>query len=309
MTSIRTILIKCLFLPLLVLAIHSASASAYSVPTFDCKTSQCVRFKNWGFSPEISRHGETLAKIMRYTNIEVDFLSVSSFLEAIESNWGHQSNNHEYYSHPLELYHLMQKLGMYRTYNELSTLSSNDQKLLVIILGGHPDQLCSAFTELSPLRKQIDITLLIGSNNAKYNSLEYTGCQSLDSSQIEALKSLDKKASDRDIMNIYFRDLRFRTMHPATQQSMHLWAGSETDFINNQILQNFLKYNTFLTTPYQHIILAAPQPYTPEAMSILRSYSSNNPTIYRLTSFSQFNIHEGLYALRNWLRTDYNMNQ
>ena len=258
---------------------------------------------------DIASHAEDIYKLMLITNIETPSHTGKSYMEAINSNWGPHITGHQYFAHSSNISSSVTKLGMYTPHNELSSHSSNGLKLYVIILSSHPSQLCTVLSELSQLRDRINNTFLIGSTVPVYEKNDYINCSALNSLQrkeLAELAELKERISDKDIMTIYFNELEFNAFFPLISDSQQ--REPEASFHNNHLMLSFLKSNPHIKHIHSSVIIAAPQPYMPEAVSILRN-QMKDATIYRLSSASKFSIYESLNALRSWLQTDHSFQQ
>ena len=311
MTTLRTTVKKYYQRSLLVTAfllsgfeLFRPSASAATTTIQDCSAIECIRFHTWGYSMDIARHGKTLKAIMDITHIDTPGHTAESFKSAIDSNWGPHITGTEFSEHKVVLQTLMQQLGMYNAHSELIRLPPGRNRLYVIVLGGHPSQLCKFLADLSLVKQYIHHFVLIGSSGTQYESRDYLNCPTLNSSQLEELRNTRETISEKEVMSIYFND--FDTFFPIFSENQQ--GEIEGSFTNNQHLRTFLKHNRIPARSHQSIVIAAPQPYMPEAMSILRRHSKNLP-IYRISNPSGFSVYESLNALRSWLRTDYSLTQ
>ena len=311
MITLRT-KIKQYFLGLLLPAmLIPCAVFGLSTPSIDeCNDNvQCLRFRSWGFSMDIAKHGDHLKKIMDITNIDTNRHTRESFLHAIDSNWSPHSSDTEFSEHKSEILPETIKLGMNTPINEIPKYLPSEFKLQFFILGSHPKQLCSLLGELVQFQSYIHQTLLFGSSTPAYEEDDYLYCSALNAQQILALKNIathSKLISEKDIMAVYFNNIDLNSSFPAitnTQQGKH-----EALFSNNQQMLLYLKANPQILKLRLSIIIAAPQPYMPEAVSILKK-TLQDPTIYRFSRVTDFNIYESLNALRSWLKTDSSLTQ
>lgn len=272
-----------------------------------CHDPQCSKFISWGFSMDIASQADNIYKLMALTNINTGLHTGKSFMDAVYSNWGPHHSGNKYSAFSEEILSIVEKLGMYIPHNEISSYIPNNQKLYIIILGSSPTQLCSILRVLNEMKKlRVTQTFLIGSTTPVYESYDYLKCPFLNDSQREELEQLantetQRILSDKKVMSIYFNSQNLNAIFPLTGGSQIDEA--EASFHSNRLMQSFLKSNTLITRTRSSVIIAAPQPYMPEAMSILKAHMKS-ATIYRLSSASPFSIYESLNALRNWLKTD-----
>lgn len=303
MTDLRIKLKQYLISILLLTALSTCAVSGVpSAPLAECESKQCSRFTSWGFTMDIASRADVIHQLMITTKIETEAHTALSFIDAINSNWGPHITGSEYSEYNSEILAAATKLGMYTPHNELSKYSPAGLKLYVIILGSHPSQLCSILSELIQMRHRISHTFLIGSTVPVYESSDYLNCSALNAPQRKALADLaerSKFSSDKDIMTTYFNEPELDPIFIGDSQQEEV----EASFRSNRILLNFLKSNTTIKQTYSSVIIAAPQPYMPETIHILKN-QMRNAVIYRLSSISNFSIYESLNALRSWLLTD-----
>ena len=307
MVTLRTIL-KQFYLGLLLLSafIPCVASGLSTTPPGTCNA-QCQRFLSWGFSMDIAGHGDDIKKIMDITRIDTNTHDSKSFLDAIDSNWSPHNSDSEYSEYTHRILSTTIKLGMNTPYNEIPLYTSKGTKLQVIILGSHPKQLCSFLAQLVQFRHRIHQTIMIGSSTPLYEDADYLNCSALNSSQRLELRRIAQNqtlSSDRDIMDVYFNEPDFNAFFPVVPDSLR--GDLRAIFSNNHLMLAYLEANTQMGRLHSSIIIAAPQPYIPEAMSILRR-KLRNATIYRFSSVGDFNIYESLNALRSWLQTDHKL--
>lgn len=310
MSDFRTILKQYLISVLLLTTLSASTVSGASLtPPNGCKSSQCSRFASWGFSTDIARHADDIHTLMITTKIETSVHTIESFMEAINSNWGEHITGTEYSEYRQQIVSAVAKLGMYTNYNELHEYSPNGLRLYIIILGSHPSQLCSVLAELTQMRHRVHNTFLIGSTVPVYESSDYLNCSALNAQQRQELRELaeeNKFSSDQDIMSVYFNEPELNSVFFSPGSGKQKEYGAE--FRSNSLMKTFLESNSPIKRMHSSVFIAAPQPYMPEAVSILRN-QMRNAVIYRLSSISNFSIYESLNALRSWLQTDYSFNQ
>ena len=281
-----------------------AFASGLPFPGIDgCRTLQCQRFLSWGYSMDIATHADAIKKIMEITNIETTSHTGKTFEDATNSNWGAHNTGIEFSEHKLRLLAAISRLGMNTGYNELADYSVNGSPLYIIILGGHPRHLCAFLLEISQMRHSVRQTILIGSTAPAYESKDYLNCAALNSRKLMELWKISEQnelSSEKDIMRIYFNDPGLNAIFPVNSDSQQ--GEVEASFSNNRLMESFLKNNAY-SMQSSSVIIAAPQPYMPEAVSIIYHHL-RNVRIYRFSIAGNFSVYESLNALRSWLRTD-----
>lgn len=260
---------------------------------------------------DIARHGDAIKEMMDVTKIDRSTHDRKSFLEAIDSNWSPHNSDTEFSEHKSRILSAATKLGMQAPFNEISFYAPKTKglKLQIIILGSHPKQLCSFLSQLIQFRYHIHQTIMIGSSTLAYDDTDYLDCDALNASQRLQLTDMArhrKLRSDQDIMRVYFNDLDLNPTFPVMSDSQQ--GELKAVFRNNYLLLTYLENNTHMNQLHSSVIIAAPQPYMPETVSILRK-KMKNATLYRFASVEEFSIYESLNALRSWLQTDFSLTQ
>ena len=311
MITLRTKL-KQFYLGLLLLsALIPGAVFGLSAPSFaECNgNAQCERFRSWGFSMDIAKHADHIKRIMGLTRIDTNKHNSTSFLHAIDSNWSPHSSGTAFSEYESEIFSATTRLKMNLAHNDIPLYSPNGLKLQVFILGSHPKQLCSLLAELVLFQSRINQTVMFGSATPAYEENDYLYCSALNASQrrsLQRIASNRKLISDKEIMSVYFSDPKLNASFPVISDNQPV--KHDAIFSNNYQMLSYLKANPQMARLHLSVIVASPQPYMPEALSILRQ-RLKEPSIYRFSKVGKFNTYESLNALRSWLKTDHSLNQ